>query len=127
MKENTLFALKMPKCYESAICTMHLHQHHSYRSSSCPCSSPQGCRSTAELQAGSLPSSSVSLLPGPATRTSDCHLQQCTTQSVTTGTALMPASATAQAQVGQGHGLYLEDCIESHIKKVHLKKKMKDL
>lgn len=101
----------LPNCYESAIRTMHLCQRRSYRSSSCPRSSPQGCRSTAEPQAGSLPSSSASLLPGPATRTWDCHLQQCTTQSVTTGTALMPAGATAQAQVGQGRGLYLEDCI----------------
>lgn len=47
----------------------------SCRSSSCPCSSPPGCTSTAGPPAGSLPSSSASLLPGQATRTSDCRLQ----------------------------------------------------
>lgn len=94
-------------------CTMRLHQHHSYRSSSCRCSSPPGCRSTAELQAGSLPSSFVSPLPGPATRTADCHLQTMQQTVSDRGDSPMPAAARAQAQVGQGHGLYSADCVVS--------------
>lgn len=72
---------------QCALCTMCLYQHHSCRSSSCQRSSPPGCRSTVGLQAGSLPSNSSSPPPGPATRTSDCHLQQYTRQSVTTAAA----------------------------------------
>lgn len=55
--------------------TMSLYQHRSCKSSSCPCSSPPGCKSTAGLQAGSPPSNSSVLLLDPATRTVDCHLQ----------------------------------------------------
>lgn len=99
------------KCQYMCVFTMRLYQSHSCRSSSCRCSSPPGCRSTAELQTRSLPSSFVSLLPGPATRTADCHLQQHTRQSATTAAARCLPGPRAQAQVGQGHGLYLEDCI----------------
>lgn len=90
------------------------YQHRSYRSSSCPRSSPPGCRSTAELQEGSLPSSSVSLLPGPATMTADCHLQQWiqSDSQWPRQNSLMSASARARAQVGQGHGFYLQDCTD---------------
>lgn len=56
--------------------TRNRRRHRSCRSSSCPRSSPPGCTSTAALPAGSLPSSSASLLPGPATRTSGCRLQR---------------------------------------------------
>lgn len=69
----------MDQTSEAAKCTMHLYQHHSCRSSSCPRSSPQGCKSTAELQAGIPPSSFASHLPGQATTTWDCHLQQNST------------------------------------------------
>lgn len=69
------------------MCTMCLCRRHSCRSSSCQCSFLPGCRSTAGLRAGSPPSSSSSPLPGPATRTEDCHLQQYNRQSVTTAAA----------------------------------------
>ena len=54
------------------------HRRRSYRSSSCPGSSPAGHRSTAGPQAGSPPSRSSSPQPGPATRTSGCRLPPAT-------------------------------------------------
>lgn len=118
--------------WDSATRTMHLYQHHSCRSSSCPCSSPPGCRNTAELPAGSLPSSSASPPPGPATRTSGCRLQQRSSESVSTGTA-WPLQGPQPAQVGQGQGfclhwfapLALSLQMQRRCEDVHVKRKWK--
>lgn len=101
--KSQTFCTKPAEMSDSATRTTRLYQHHSCRSSSCPRSSPPGCRNTAELPAGSLPSSSASPPLGPATRTSGCRLQQCSSESVSAGTA-WPLQGPQPAQVGQGRG-----------------------